>query len=82
MIVESIGILKTTVQHVLRDDLKKRKLCSVLQVLTTEQWQQRVSHAKNLLEIIENDPDFVDSITTGNDSWCCTYNNLMVGTDM
>ncbi len=44
--------------------MKKRKLYT----LTTEQQQQWVSCAKDLLEVvIENYPDFVDSVVTGND---------------
>ncbi len=35
-----------------------------------------MSHAKDLLETIENDPDFVDSIITGDESWCFTYDPL------
>ncbi len=42
--------------------MKKRKLCShfVPHALTTEQLQQQVSHANDFMEMIENDPDFVD----------------------
>ncbi len=55
------------VQHISWDDLKKTKPCSrfVLHILTTKQ-QQRMSRAKGLLEIIEN--DFVGSIVTVDES--------------
>ncbi len=67
MIAESTRIPKRIVQHILQDDLKKRKLCSrfIPHTLTIERWLQRVSHTKDLLEMIENDLDFVDSIITG-----------------
>ncbi len=79
MIAKITGILKTTVQYILRDNLKKRKLCShfVPYALTTEQQQQQQkSQAKNLMEMTENDPDLVDSINTGDESWCFTYKLL------
>ncbi len=33
-----------------------------------------MSHTKDLLEIIKNDPDFVDPIITDIESQCFTYN--------
>ncbi len=65
------GNTENKCSRILRDDLKKEKLCScfLLHALTTEQ-QQRVPHAEYFLEMIENDPDFVDSIITDDESWC------------
>ncbi len=50
---------------------KKHTSCFVPYAFTTEQ-QQWVPHAKDLLEMIENNPGFVDSIITGDESWCFT----------
>ncbi len=72
MIVESMGIPKTPVQGVLQENLKKRKLCS--HTVTTEQWQQWVSHVEDQLKMIENEIDFVDSMITGEESRCSIYN--------
>ncbi len=64
------GIWKTIVQPILRYSLKKRELCSCFKLcnLTNEQWQQWVSHIEDFLEMIENYPDFIDSIITGDES--------------
>ncbi len=43
--------------------------------LTAEQ-PQPVSHAKDLLEMIENNPDFANSIITRDKSRCFTYDPL------
>ncbi len=69
---------ENNVQYILHNDLKKRKLCShfILHTLTIE--QQQVSHTEDLLEMIENNPDFVDSIITGNESWCFAYDSKKV----
>ncbi len=51
IIAESTGYLpKTIIRHILRDNLKKQKLCArfVSHVLTVEQWEQHVVHAKDL----------------------------------
>ncbi len=55
MIVESTGMLKTIVRCIVQDDLKNRTPCScfILRALTNEQWQQQVSHAEDLLEMIK-----------------------------
>ncbi len=70
--------VKTVVEQILRDDLEKRKLCLhyVPHALQTEQWQQWVPYAKDLLEMIENDPELVNSVITGNESWYFAYDPL------
>uniref|UniRef100_A0A2S2QJL3 Mos1 transposase HTH domain-containing protein n=1 Tax=Sipha flava TaxID=143950 RepID=A0A2S2QJL3_9HEMI len=57
---ELTDILKTIVQRIIREDLRKRKLCTrfVPRALTTEQRQRRVSHAKDLLQMVANTPTF------------------------
>ncbi len=73
MIVESMGIWKTIV-HCILSDLKK-KLCArfVPHALTAEQREQCIVHAKYLLEMIAHDPNFLNSIITGEKSWCFSY---------
>ena len=75
LIEELTGIPKTIVQRIIRNDLKKRKLCArfVPHALTAELRQQRVSHAHDLLEMIETQPNFLESIITGDKSWCFAY---------
>ncbi len=41
--------------------------------LTTEQCNQRVARACNVLEMIKNEPGFLDLIITGDESWCFVY---------
>ncbi len=67
--------LKTTMQQTLQEDLQKWKPCMrfVLHALTTEQTEQRLNHAYYLIETIKSDPNFSDSIITGDESWCFAY---------
>lgn len=75
LVEELTGIPKTVVQRIIREDLGKRKLCArfVPHALTTEQRQRRVSHAKDLLQMVTNTPNFFKNIITGDESWCFAY---------
>ncbi len=74
-LIEWVGIPKTIMQKILREDLQKRKLCIwfMLHALTAEQNEQRPNHTYDLIEPIKSDPNFLDSIITGNGSWCFVY---------
>ncbi len=45
-------------------------------MVPTEQWQQEMSYAEDLSEMKEQNPNFVDSIITGDESCCFTYDPL------
>ncbi len=62
-------------QQILHEDLQKRKLCTqfVSHALTIKQKEQRLNHAYNLIETIKSDLNFLDSIITGDESWCFVY---------
>ena len=53
----------------------KRKVCARLvpHELNEDQKIARVEHCKDIVETAENDPEFLDSIITGNESWCFKY---------
>ncbi len=75
LIAEWTGIPKTIVQQILREGLQKWKLCTwfVPHALTAEQKEQSLNHAYNLIETIKSNPNFLDSIITGYESWCFAY---------
>ncbi len=75
LIAEWIGIPKIIVQQILREDLQKRTLCArfVLHTLTAELKERRLNHVYGLIEMIESNPNFLDSIITGDESWCFAY---------
>jgi len=52
LIADTIGIPKTVVLRILKEDLKKRKLCSrfVPHALSQEQMEDRVAVCQNLLK--------------------------------
>ncbi len=66
---------KTFVQQILCEDLQKQKLCAqfLQHALTAEQKEQRFNYAYDPIETIKSDPNFLDSIITGDESWCFAY---------
>jgi len=77
LIADTLGIPKTVVLRILREDLKKRKLCSrfVPQALTLEQMDKQVATCQDLLNMINGDKKFLDKVITGNESWFFAYDS-------
>jgi len=75
LIADTLGIPKTMVLRILRDGLKKRKLCSrfVPHTLTREQIDERVAACEHLLNMINGDKSFLDKVITGDESWRFAY---------
>ncbi len=75
LIAKWTEILKTIVQQILREDLHKWKLCVrfVSHLLTAKQKEQCFNYAYDFIETIKSDPNFLDSIITGDKSWCFAY---------
>ncbi len=71
---ERRGIPKTTLQQILQD-LQNWKLFGwfVLHSLTAKQKEQGFNHAYNLIEMIKSDTNFLESIITGDESWCFAH---------
>ncbi|GFS68826.1 uncharacterized protein NPIL_73671 [Nephila pilipes] len=57
------------------EDLKKKKLCArfVPHTLTTEQKEHRIASSEDLIAAADEDPNFLKTIVTGDESWCLEY---------
>ena len=75
LIVDTLGIQKTGVLRILKEYLKKRKLCStfVPYALTREQMEEPVAACQGLLNMINGDKKFLDKVVTGHESWCFPF---------
>lgn len=75
MIADQIGIDKMTVHNIVSEDLAMRKICAKLvpKILTHDQKQSRVSASEDLLQHVEEDPEFLDNVITGDESWIFEY---------
>ncbi|UYV68864.1 hypothetical protein LAZ67_6001339 [Cordylochernes scorpioides] len=63
------------VQLIVTEDLQMRKVCAKLvpKVLMQDQKELRVLRCLELLDLIQNEPDFLNSVVTGDESWMFEY---------
>lgn len=75
MIADEVSVNKFTVHQIVTQDLMMRKVCAKLvpRVLTAEQKQRRVDVCREMLNELENNPDFLDNVVTGDESWTFQY---------
>ncbi|XP_054725145.1 protein GVQW3-like [Anastrepha obliqua] len=71
MLAEELNSSTGTIWKILTDDLGKRLVCArfVPHQLNEDQKIGRVEHCKDIISTAENDPDFLDSIITGDETW-------------
>jgi len=75
MMEEALNINRETIRIILHEDLSKTKVCAkfVPHTLTDEQKSMRVNHARDVVATARNDPNFLKSIVTGDETWCFQY---------
>ncbi|GFT60643.1 histone-lysine N-methyltransferase SETMAR, partial [Nephila pilipes] len=75
MIAESLNMSVGSVFTIMTEDLKKKKLCArfVIHTLNTEQKEHRIASSEDLIAAADEDPNFLKTIVTGDESWCLEY---------
>ncbi|GFT41250.1 histone-lysine N-methyltransferase SETMAR [Nephila pilipes] len=75
MIAESLNMSVGSVFTIMMEDLKKKKLCArfVPHTLTTEQKEHRIASSEDLIAAADEDPNFLKTIVTADESWCLEY---------
>ncbi|XP_026333857.1 protein GVQW3-like [Hyposmocoma kahamanoa] len=75
LIAQTLNIAKSTVHRIVTEELHMRKVCAKLvpKVLTDEQKDLRVLRCRELLDLCERDPDFLDTVITGDETWVFEY---------
>lgn len=75
MLAEELNSTTFTIWTILTKDLGKRKVCArfVPHQLNKDQEIARVEYCKDIIETAENDQSFLDSIITGDETWCFKY---------
>jgi len=73
--IESLKIPKTVVLRILKEDLRKRKLCArfVPHSLTPEQREDRVTSCQDIIAKFDADKNFFNKIITGDGTWWFVY---------
>ena len=75
MIAEELSINKDTVWRIITENRKMRKVCEkmVSKLLSEDQKQQRVTVCQDIIERLEDDPDLLWRVITGDESWIFEY---------
>ena len=75
MIADEVNVNQEAVRRILSEELGMRKICAkmVPRNLTQQQRDARVSVSAELLEQVEADPDLVERVITGDESWFFQY---------
>ena len=75
MIAYELGMNKETVRTILTEDLGMRKVCAkmVPKLLTDDHKDIRTNVCRNILQMIEEEPDFLGKVITGDETWVFQY---------
>ncbi|GBM88680.1 hypothetical protein AVEN_68640-1 [Araneus ventricosus] len=75
MMEEEVGIGCETAHLIVTQDLGMRKLSYRLvpHSLTPEQMQLRLDACEDLIDMADRDPNFLQTIVTGDETWCLRY---------
>jgi len=71
MIADKVNVNREAVRWILTEELGMRKICvkMVPRNLTQQQRDARVRVCAELLEQVEADPEFMERVITGDESW-------------
>jgi len=72
---EVTGVSWSSVQRILTQDLGMRRVAAkfVPCLLTEDQQQSRLPVCQDLKRELQNDPNFLSRVITGDESWCYGY---------
>ncbi|XP_075230279.1 protein GVQW3-like [Lycorma delicatula] len=75
MLAVKLGVGKETAESILEKDLHKRKIYSrfVPHSLTKEQRQHRAAYCANFIAAVNDVPNLLKRILTGDESWCFKF---------
>ena len=75
MIADEVNMNRGTVRLILTEELVMRKICAKMlpRNLTQQQRDARLSVCADLLEQVEVDPELMDRVITGEESWFFRY---------
>ena len=78
MIADELGMNSERVWRIITEDLVMRKNCAkmVLSLVNEEQKERCVQVCKDILELLETEPNLLKRVVTGNESWIFEYDPL------
>ena len=75
MMAEELDLNRESIRTILVEDLQMRKVCAkmVPKLLSDDQKKHRVDVCRDLLKTIEEYPDFLRRVITGDETWVFQY---------
>jgi histone-lysine N-methyltransferase SETMAR len=75
IIAECLKIFNTVVLRIMKEDLRKRKLCArfVPHFLTPEQREDRITSCQDIIAMADAEKNLFNKNITGNETWCFSY---------
>lgn len=75
MLAEELGLRRESVRIILTEDLGMKKICAkmVPKLLSDDQKARRVDLSRDVLEQLEGNPEFLDNVITGDETWVFQY---------
>jgi len=75
MIEEALNISRETIRTILHEDLGKTKVYAkfVPHTLRSDQKSMRINHSRDIVAAAANNPNFLKSIVTSDETWCFQY---------
>jgi len=79
IIADEVNVNREAVHQILTEELGMRKICAkmVPRNLTEQQRDAQVSVYAELLEQVEADPELMERVITGDESWFFQYSNMI-----
>ena len=74
-IVAEVGISTSSVHSILTEDLNLRKVSAkfVPKLLPEQQKELRKEISEDMLDLVNHDPEFIETIITGDETWVHGY---------
>ena len=74
-IADQVGLPKSIAHEIVTTELQIQKVCAKLvpKVLSDKQKENRVSISRELLDRVRGDPDFLEQVITGDETWVFEY---------
>ena len=71
LLADLVELPKSIVREIVTTELQMRKVCAKLvpKVLTDEQKENPVSISRELLDRVRGNPDFLEQVITGDETW-------------
>lgn len=73
-----VGISHGTCHAILTENLNMHRVCAhmVPKMLTSEQREERALRSGELIDMVDRDPDLLNRVITGDETWCYLYDPL------